>query len=68
MIYVLARDIVIPTGTKVDVRPSGTRSKIFCDFAEVLISETKDHTSEWTMPLDEALELGIIVQSEAEAA
>lgn len=58
--YVTARDIIIPAGTEVGIAHAGCGRTIHVDFAEILTAETKDHTSEWSMPLDEALELGII--------
>jgi hypothetical protein len=68
MSYVTTRDIVIPAGTEVDISPAGMGRTIHCDFASILTAETKDHTSEWSMPLDEALELGIVAPKEALAA
>lgn len=59
MKFVLARDIVIPAGTK--VQADGPKTSMRGEAASVLIAETHDHTSEWSMPLDEALRLGIVV-------
>lgn len=58
MTYVTTRDIVIPAGTKVQEAPH--RVERATPFVSVLQAASKDSTMEWTMPLDEALELGII--------
>lgn len=61
--FVTTRDIVIPAGTKVDLAPSQTRRIV--PFASVLTAVTKDVTSEWTMPFDEALSTGLIVKQKS---
>jgi hypothetical protein len=58
--YRTKKDIIIPAGTEVDVEPAGMRRSIGVDFASVVIAVTKDSTAEWTMPLDEAIEEGLV--------
>lgn len=56
--YVTAQDIVIPAGTAVQLAPN--KISRYVPYAGVLLGVTKDTTAEWTMPLDEALETGLI--------
>lgn len=56
--YVTVKDIVIPAGTR--VAADGPKTSYTCERASILVAESKDCTSEWSMPLDEALELGLI--------
>ena len=60
MSYVTAKDIVIPAGTPVVPAPDVTRRAV--PFASVLIGVTDDSTAEWCMPLDEAIEAGLVVE------
>jgi hypothetical protein len=64
--FVTARDIIIPAGTEVGVAPWKTERVV--PFACAVVGPTKDTTFEWTMPLDEALEQGLVVPSVAKAA
>lgn len=57
--YVTTRDIVIPAGTEVSVDPPHTQS-FGTEQVSVLHAESKDCTSEWRMPLDEAIEVGLV--------
>lgn len=57
-VYITTKDIVIPAGTPV-MRDSIKR-KYAVDMASILTAETRDATSEWMMPFDEALALGLI--------
>lgn len=56
--YVLTQDITIPAGTEVQIAPN--KISRFVPYAGVLLGVTKDTTAEWTMPLDEALETGLV--------
>lgn len=56
--YVTAQEIVIPAGTEVQLAPN--KISRYVPYAGVLLGVTKDTTAEWTMPLDEALETGLI--------
>ncbi len=60
--YRLARNIVIPAGTPVQIAPVEVRRH--GEWASVLKAEGPDSTSEWVIPLDEALELGLIEKVE----
>ena len=69
--YILAKDILIPAGTKLYRAPSQT---IRCDadgnpatasgkpaeFVEAIIGPTKDTTYSWTMHIGDALDAGLI--------
>lgn len=57
--FVTAKDIVIPAGTEIGIAPSSTVRLPF-PFAEALIAINKDMTASWTMPLDEAIEAGLV--------
>lgn len=61
--YVTARDILIPAGTAVHVNPPH-RSNWGVPSANVLTAVTKDSTSEWLMPLDEAIAAGLVAEVE----
>lgn len=56
--YATKQDIVIPAGTEVGI--AAWRVEREAPFAEAVIGPTKDTTFEWSMPLDEALELGLV--------
>lgn len=60
--YVTAKEIVIPAGTPVQLAPN--KISRFVPYAGVLLGVTNDTTAEWTMPLDEALETGLIKETE----
>lgn len=70
--YILAKDIVIPKGTKLLIAPSRIdRSDIDgrpalasgkpSHFIEAIIEPTKDTISYWTMHIDDALSAGLIM-------
>ncbi len=63
--YVIARDIVIKAGTEVFVHGPHSR-KVHYDAATVLTAVTKDTTSEWAMPLDEAVAAGLVCEKAPE--
>jgi hypothetical protein len=58
--YVTTKDIIVPKGSEVWVAGEGYKREYFVPFAEIAVEHTKDITSNWDMPLDEALELGLI--------
>lgn len=60
--YVTAREIVIPAGTPVHLAPN--KISRFVPYAGVLLGVTDDSTAEWTMPLDEAVEAGLVKEIE----
>lgn len=60
MKYITVKDIVIPSGTEVHEAPSAVRRIV--PFGSILIEVTKDSTAEWTMPLDEAVGAGLVVE------
>jgi hypothetical protein len=64
--YITAKDIVIPAGTAVCPAPASITR--FVPFASVIVETSKDTMAEWAMPLDEALDLGLIVPTEKRAA
>lgn len=59
--YVTTRDIIIPAGT--EIIQTGAYTARRGNNASVLIAETRDNTSEWQMPFDEALALGLIAEA-----
>lgn len=60
--YVTAKDIVIPAGTEVQMAPYKINRLV--PFGMALLGITKDSTAEWSMPLDEAIEAGLIKETE----
>lgn len=56
--YVTTRAITIPAGT--EIVQTGEYTARRGNQASILIAETRDNTSEWQMPFDEALALGLI--------
>jgi hypothetical protein len=60
--YVTAKEIVIPAGTPVQLAPN--KISRFVPYAGVLLGVTNDTTAEWTMPLDEAIETGLVKEIE----
>jgi hypothetical protein len=58
------KEIVIPVGSEATVTPYMKSSKT--DFVSVLISHDKNGTSEWTMPVEDAIRLGFIENTEKE--
>lgn len=60
--YVMAKDFVIPEGTEVAVAPNRVARAV--PFASAVVGPTNDTTAELTMPLDEAIELGLIREAE----
>jgi hypothetical protein len=61
--YVTTKDIVIPAGTEVSV--DGPKTHTYCyEKASILRGETKDVTSEWSMDLREALDIGLVRELE----
>lgn len=60
--YITAVEIVIPAGTEVTIAPDEVKRHPAHSYASALLGMTKDSTSEWTMPLSEALQLGFIKQ------
>ena len=61
--YRLTRDILIPAGTDVVIEPPH-KTEYFGDTVTVFIEVDKDHTSFWTMHLEDALETGMLVAEE----
>lgn len=55
----LLNDLIIPIGTACTVEPPFKRQTM-CDYVSVLISHGNDRTSEWTMPLDDAVSYGLV--------
>lgn len=66
--YVLARDLIIPAGTEVDFEPAGRRTTFGIPFASIIIGMSRDSTAEFTMPMDEAVALGVVVECTPKAA
>lgn len=58
--YVTTRDIVIPAGT--ELAPPPTKSSRWGSDYEAVVGHGRDHTSFWTMNLDEALAIGVVVE------
>ena len=56
--YVLAKDIVIPAGT--EIAYAADRVERFVPFGEAVIGFNKDMCGDFTMPLDEMLEIGLV--------
>ena len=56
--YVTTRDILIPAGTEVTEGPVAISRGVA--FASALIAVSKDSTAEWTMPLEEAIDAGLV--------
>lgn len=59
----ISREIVIPVGTIARIEPNRV-SRYSGEWVSVLIAHGKDHTSEWMMPLKEALALGLVEEGE----
>lgn len=55
----LLNDLIIPIGTTCTVEPPFKRQTM-CDYVSVLIPHGNDRTSEWTMPLDDAVIYGLV--------
>ena len=55
----LLQDIVVKAGTMLSIEPPFKRETM-CDYVSVLIAHGKDRTSEWTMPLDDAVSYGLV--------
>lgn len=55
----LVNDLIIPAGTVCTVEPPFKRQTL-CDYVSVLISHGRDRTSEWTMPLEDAVSYGLV--------
>lgn len=54
------KNILIPAGSEVGPAPvSITR---YVDYVSVIVSHGPDHTSEWAMPKDDAIALGIVAE------
>lgn len=56
--YVTTKDITIPAGTEIQIAPHTISRAV--RFGSILLGVTKDVTSEWTIPLDEGLETGLV--------
>lgn len=53
-------DIVIPAGTVASVEPPH-RTDYCADYVSVLIAHGNDRTSEWMMPLEDAISYGLVL-------
>jgi hypothetical protein len=56
--YVTTQDILIPAGTEVGAPPQ--RSSRWGEDYEAVVGHGRDHTSYWTVNLDDAIELGLV--------
>jgi len=60
--FVLAKDLVIPAGTPIDIEPAGTKRTIGVEYASLVgdIGADKDSSWEWSMDLEEAIRVGLV--------
>lgn len=63
----LLSDVTIPAGTVASVEPAHRRD-FYCDYVSVLIAHGNDRTSEWLIPLDDAVSYGLVEAVEKETA
>lgn len=54
-------DIIIPAGTEAAVEPPH-RTEYCTKYVSVLIAHGNDRTSEWLMPLEDAVSFGLVSQ------
>jgi hypothetical protein len=57
-------DVTVPAGSEAMLIPYARSERM--DIISVLISHDKDGTSEWTMPREDAIRLGIIGEDKTE--
>lgn len=66
--YRLTADFVVPAGHTFLVAPPGLTRKIYVPFVEADIPMDEDRTAVLSMPLEEALQLGIVEEITDEPA
>lgn len=66
--YRLLKDFVIPAGHEFYINPAGTSRKIYVPFAEAVVPLDEDRSADFALPLQEALQLGMIEEIKPEQA